>query len=436
MNILRRNKKLGLIFLISLIVFVFVPSAMAFEGRGDETVTIEAEEVIEDDLYVGTNIFVLNGTIEGDLIVGAAEIVINGTVEGDLWAGGQSVEINGTVLGDARIGATAIALSEGAVIGEDLLAFGYSLHNKSGSLVEKEMVFGGYQALLEGEVSEDVWAGANNLEVNGRIGGNVTAEIGGTESSPPVNPYQFMPDSPDMPVVATGLTLGEAAEIGGDFTYSAPQSFDGSASTVDGDIDFTQEIISSDGETQPSTGRTIWGHIRRFITLALIGALLVWKAPSFISRLNEQLQEKPLPSLGWGAIVYFAVPIIVIALFVAAILLAILLGTLQFGNLSSVIIFVLLAVIFAFMVAFVLVLLYLTKIVVGYYVGDFILQRMSPALAETPYWSLLLGLLLIVVLIAVPFLGGLLNWLIAIVGVGALWLLLRGNKMPTEKLVA
>lgn len=92
------------------------------------------------------------------------------------------------------------------------------------------------------------------------------------------------------------------------------------------------------------------------------------------------------------------------------------------------------AFILAFMVAFVLVLLYLTKIIVGYFVGYQILQRVSPTLAGTSYLPLLSGLLLVVVVIAIPWLGGLVNWSIAIVGVGALWLLWRSGKVPAEKI--
>ncbi|MAT97444.1 MAG: hypothetical protein CL608_09905 [Anaerolineaceae bacterium] len=434
MKQIRPHKKLGLLILMSLLLFIFVPSAMAFEGRGDDNVTIEAGELVEDDLYVGANTFVLDGTIRGDLVVAASEIVINGTVEGDLLAGGQFVEINGTIADDARIGATAIEMGEGAEIGGDLIAAGYSLHGKSGSLVGQDLVFAGFQALLGGDVGEDVWIGVNSLRVNGRIGGNVTAEVGGEDSAPPVDPYQFMPGAPAMPVVPSGLTVDDAAEIGGDFTYRSPQSIDIPSSAVEGEVDFTREAVSVDIDSQPSTGQAVWRHVRRFITLALIGALLIWQAPNFVTRLSEQLREKPLPSLGWGALVYFGVPVLIIVLIVAAILLALFFGMLQFGNLSSAVIFVLLAFILAFMVAFVLVLLYLTKIIVGYFVGHQLLQRVSPTLADTPYWPLLLGLLLVVVVIAIPWLGGLVNWIIAIVGVGALWLLWRSDKVPVEKI--
>ena len=434
MNHMKLNKKLGLVLLMSLLLFVFVPLTKAFDGIDGENVTIEAGEVVEDDLYVGANTFVLNGTIKGDLIVASAETVINGTVEGDLLAVGQLIVINGTITDDARVGAMAIELGEGAAIGDDLIAAGYSLHGKSGSLVSQDLVFAGFQALLAGDVNEDVWVGVNSLQVNGRIGGNITAEVGEEESAPPVNPYQFMPDAPAMPVVPSGLTVDDAAEIGGDFNYRSHKSFSIPASAVEGDVDFSQETVSVDNVSEPSTGQAVWRHVRRFITLALIGALLVWQAPNFVTRLSEQLSEKPVPSLGWGALVYFAVPVLIIVLIVAAILLALFFGLLQFGNLSSAVIFVSLAVGFAFMVVFVLVLLYLTKIIVGYFVGHQILQRLSPTLADTPYWPLLLGLLLIVAVIAIPWLGGLVNWIIALVGVGALWLMWRSGKVPVEKI--
>ncbi len=434
MNHLRLNKTLRLIILMSLLLFVFVPSAMAFEGRGGDNVTIEDGEVIEDDLYVGANRFVLDGTIKGDLIVAASEIMINGTVEGDLWTGGQFVKINGNVADDARIGALAIEMGEGAEIGGDLIAAGYSLHGKSGSLVSENLVFAGFQALLEGNVNEDVWVGVNSLQINGRIAGNVSAEVGDENPAPPVNPYQFMPDAPSMPAVPSGLTVDDAAEIGGDFTYRSPQSIDIPSTVVAGDVHFTHEGVSVSVDNQPSTGQAVWRHVRRFITLALIGALLVWQVPNFVTRLSEQIREKPLPSLGWGALVYFGVPVIIVVLIVAAILLALFFGVLQFGNLSGVVIFVMLAVVLAFMMVFVLVLLYLTKIIVGYFIGQQILQRVSPTLADTPYWSLLLGLLLVVAVIAIPWLGSLVNWLIAIVGVGALWLLWRSGKAPAEKI--
>ena len=54
----------GLISLICLVLLILAPTALAFEGRGGDTVVIGADEVVEDDLYGGANTFTLDGTIK------------------------------------------------------------------------------------------------------------------------------------------------------------------------------------------------------------------------------------------------------------------------------------------------------------------------------------------------------------------------------------
>ncbi|NIO72166.1 MAG: hypothetical protein GTN71_24855, partial [Anaerolineae bacterium] len=116
----RFRKWVGLIGLICLFLFTFAPAALAFESRSGDTVVIGADEVIEDDLYVGANTFTLDGTIKGDLIVGGSTIEINGTVEGDLIAVGQTVTVRGTVADDVRIAGQALILDSEAQVGDDV----------------------------------------------------------------------------------------------------------------------------------------------------------------------------------------------------------------------------------------------------------------------------------------------------------------------------
>ena len=97
------NKIFAVFSLLALFTMTITSSALAFDGRGGETVTIGADEIVEDDVYVGATNFTLEGTIKGDLFVSGETIVINGTVEGDLFAMGQSIVINGTVTDDVRI---------------------------------------------------------------------------------------------------------------------------------------------------------------------------------------------------------------------------------------------------------------------------------------------------------------------------------------------
>ena len=99
----KTQKILSLFTMLALLSLALVTPALAFEGRDGDKVVIAADEVIDDDLYVGANEFILDGTVTGDLIVGGTIITINGTVEGDLWAAGQVIIVNGTVKDDARI---------------------------------------------------------------------------------------------------------------------------------------------------------------------------------------------------------------------------------------------------------------------------------------------------------------------------------------------
>lgn len=67
--------------------FILVPTTHAIEIVDKETVVIEAGEVIEDDLMVFANEFILNGTVKGDLILFVNTATLNGIVEGDLMGG-------------------------------------------------------------------------------------------------------------------------------------------------------------------------------------------------------------------------------------------------------------------------------------------------------------------------------------------------------------
>ncbi len=80
------RKFLSIFVLAILLALTFITPAYAFDGRSGDKVVIEAGEVINDDLYVGAQEFVLDGTVNGDLIVFAQTVTINGKVDGDLMA--------------------------------------------------------------------------------------------------------------------------------------------------------------------------------------------------------------------------------------------------------------------------------------------------------------------------------------------------------------
>lgn len=431
------GKWLGLLGLL-LGLLVIVPSAAALQAISQQEVIIAADEVIEDDLIVGADTFVLDGTVKGDLIVGATTITINGTVEGDLMAGGQNVVVNGRVLDDIRIAGAALTLGSAAHVGDDMIALGYSFETMPESSVAGNLYFAGAQSRLAGSVTHDVWVEAGGLELLGYVGGDVEATVDTAEATPAFPPFAFTPNMPTIPTFAWGLTIGEQANIGGDLNYHSPTTFQVPVGTVVGSV--TNEIVAvtADETAPPATFSLAWflNHLQRLIGLLVVGVLLVWLLPRYVATVNNDLWTRPWASLGWGIVTIPAFALLLLVTLFVMIALASLLGALTLDGLSAVAVFTGLLLLFAFIFFFALAVAYFAKIAVSMVAGKWLLERFSPALAEHRFWPLLLGLVLFVVLTAVPYIGGWVSFIGTLFGLGALLLSgvtwLRGRQTSSK----
>ncbi len=421
------NKIFAVFSLLVLFTMTITSSALAFDGRGGETVTIEADEVIEDDVYVGATTFTLNGTVKGDLFVSGETIVINGTVEGDLFAMGQSIVINGTVTDDVRIAGAGLQLGEKANIGGDVLGASASMEAKKGSAVDGDFLYGGAQALLSGDVTGNAMFGAGALELRGSIGGDVTAEVGNAEDAgAPPSSYMWQTGIA-VPSVAPGFTIGEDATIGGNLVYTQSKDIEIPADAISGKVTRKEPVANTSVQYTPPTAAekaASWSFdlLRSIVTLALFGLLLAWVAPSFMKSVMDKLQTTPAASLGWGVVSYAAFFFTLLVIFTAMIVGGVVFGVLTLGGVSGTIVWVGILSIFALIVAFVLVTAFFTKIVVAWLGGKWIMGRFNPALADHKVWPLLVGVIIVALLIALPFIGWIFGMLVMFLGLGALWL--------------
>ena len=434
----KARKLMSVFTLLTLMLLTFSTPVYAFDGREGERVVIATDEVIEDDLYVGANEFVLDGTVKGDVIVGGNIITINGTVEGDLWVVGQVVVINGVVMDDARIAGAGLQLGQDAKVGGDLLAAGASLETKAGSAVGGDLLVGAGQALLAGDVGRDVLAGAGALELRGNFGRDVKAYVDQTEettSGPSPNIYMQQNIPLTLPSVAPGFTIAESAKVAGDLEYSSTYDLTFPGGSVSGEVTRVEPEISEGKVRVPATPaeKTVkWALdlLRTVVTLVLIGLLLSWLAPAFLKTTSGKIKTETWPSLGWGAIAwaafFFALLLVVIVMVAGGIIF----GVLTLGGLSGAIIWLGILSMFALTVTFVLATAYMTKVVVGTALGRWIFSKTNPDLAEHKFWPMVLGIVVIVVVVAlfrfplVPlgFFGWLLNFAVVLFGLGALWL--------------
>lgn len=439
------NKKI-LPLLIPLLIFVAffaLPApAQAFEGRNGDTVVIPAGEVVADDVYAAGQTITVQGTIQGDLVAVGTTITIaqGGVIEGDLIAAAQSVVIEGQVMDDARIAGAALAVRPEGQIGEDLISAGYSLETAAGSTVGRDVLFGGAQALLAGDIGDDLKVAANAVNIQGSVAGDATIEVGEDQGMPPFSPFAFIPDMPPVPSVPGGLTVSQGAQIGGDLSYTSSQEESVPAGVVGGSVSQTIRPTpvppsEEEGEAvviprrEPSGTLAILGWFRRnlanLLGLLVVGLLAVWLAPRLVQDSAEALRSKPLPSLGWGLVVLLGFFILLFALIAILVTLAIVLGVITLGDLLGTTIWGGMLAFGGFVFAFVFAANYLAQIVVSFLAGRWLVGLIKAEWAVKPWLPLIVGVIIFAILVAIPFLGWLINFVVVLFGLGALWLFVQ-----------
>ncbi|PWH16822.1 MAG: hypothetical protein DDG60_03485 [Anaerolineae bacterium] len=422
---MRKRAFLTVLTLFVLLAVIVTP-VLAFDERGGEEITIGAEEVIEDDLYVMGQTITLNGTIKGDLVAAASVITINGTVEGDLIAAGQAIIIKGTIRDDARLAAGAILLDEKATIGSDLIAAGGSLETKVDSSVAQDVIFTGGQARLAGQITRNLKIGVGGAELLGKVGGNANITAGDPKQEQS-GPLVFLPDSPiPLPNVGPGLKIDPQAKIEGTLEYVSPHEIP-LPSGIAGRVQRLEPAIAPQEETIPHTPAErfisgLFDMLRNLVSLFLVGLALVGLFPRFMQANAEQVRTAPLPAFGWGivswAAFFFSITLIVVTMLVGGLTF----GILTLNRLSAAIVWTGVLLLFLLILGFVLSSTFLAKIIVALIGGQLLLQRLKPEWAEHRIWPLLLGVTLFALLAAIPMLGNLVNILAILLGLGALWL--------------
>jgi len=437
--------------LVALIALVFAAPARAFDSRSGESIIIPAGEVVEDDLYLFGNTITIDGTVKGDVIAFGGIITIGqtGVVEEDLTAAGQSVIVNGQVQDDARIAGAVLLLDSSGIVGDDLIGAGYSLEARPGSQIGKDVVFGGGQAILAGEVGGDVHVGANSLVISGSIAGDVNAELGSAKDMPDFSPFGFMPNIPQIPSAPSGLTVQAGAQIGGDLNYSSVQEASIPAGAVAGNTSHQipevpepeekpQIKIETKREVDGFTriARWFFSNLRGFLALLVVGLLMVWLFPRFINTSVEALRTKPWPSLGWGFVSLIAFFVVVMALIAIVIILTIFLGIITLGELVGMTLWSGFLALSAFLFAVVFAITYISKIIVSFLVGRWIVSQIKPEWAEKPWLPLIVGVIIFAILASIPWLGNLFAFGVILFGLGALWLLGLNRFYPKPSVAA
>lgn len=331
-------------------------------------------ETRSNDLYVWAQMLDLDGTLDGDLFawfqngairgrvtedatIFAQDIRITGEVDDDLRVFCQNLWIDGTVKGDVLGFATNLTVSEGGVVGGDVLG--------AGGVV-----------VLDGDIEGDARIGAGTITLDGAIGGSAVLKTDG------------------------GLSFGPDASVGGDLSYTAPTVTAPPEGVVAGSVKYLRtepdEGPEFDFDLPRSLGILFW--VIRLIMAVVAGSVIVALTKDHARKTAETIRRKPLKSLGIGFIAFICIPIIALIgmLLVVPFMLAVVLGL-------------------AYLIA-----IYIAKFYVGLWIGNLILRR-SGRTDVSPVPAMLLGLLIVYLITAIPIAGTLIGMVIVpALGIGAL----------------
>jgi hypothetical protein len=418
MTILQQRKSsfwfllLGLL-LGALLVLLAVRPLYATDFRGGDTVTVSDNEVIDDDLFISGDVVTVNGTVNGNLFASGTTVTVNGHVGGSLFIAGRTLALNGPVDGSVYAGGYAFTLGADAQIGRNLNFGGFSLTTQPESTIGRSLYGGGYQFLLSGMVADDVNVGSGALELNGAVGGDVRGSVGSPEGG---SPSVYMPSFEGaITPIEPGLRVNEGATIGGALAIEQ------TAAAVP---------VQPSPWYSPANPQVQWA-MGEALALLIVGLLFLYVRPTFLRRSGDAVQQQWLPSLGIGLLVLLVAIAAVPAVIALLIGVAVLGGWLTLGQLAGDIVGLGVVTLLFAVGIFVFTAGVLTKIVVAFWGGRLLIGQ---AVSEQPLsglqatLALVLGIIIYIALRSIPYaVGGIIGFLVTLIGLGALYLALRGT---------
>lgn len=398
---------------------LFGVQLLGAEFKSGENVTIGENEIVDDDLYMTGDTMTVKGRVVGDVVAAGRLVVIEGVVEGDLIAAGQAVVIRGEITDDVRIAAMALKLASGSRVGDDVFAAGFSFESEPQSRVAGKTGLTGYQAVLGGEHLQGLEASLVSLRLEGEVSGS--ADVTVDSEAAPAWWIRFMQSPVPLPVVEPGLTVAEGARVGGDITYKSMAE-----ATVDPAAEVTGKIHRStprvEPEEEPSLGGRISRAVRWLAVWFLLGSTLLWLAPDKFLGVSDTLVARPWACLGWGLVTLIVFPVAMLLVLVLTAVLSMAFGMLTLGQGAAAVLVLGLVTELVLAAQLWISVFYLAPVVAGFTVGRWLLRRAGSSV-NSRYLGLLIGLLIVSLLVAIPYLGFVARTLVVVVafGAGALW---------------
>lgn len=365
------------------ILLAFV-TGFSTQYRADRRVVLPAGEVHDGWYFAAGGEVVIEGTVNGDVYAAGGIVEISGTVKGDVLAAGGQVTITGTVVEDIRVAGGTVRI-DGSVGRGCTAAGGTVVVGKSADIKDNLLAAGG-NVRVSGAVAREALITAGEMTLSGSVGGTL----------------KFFGER---------LSVYEGANVGKDLqaTVSDSEKVSVAAGTVRGTVK-TNIRTDRPALTSPFRAIGIFGKIAYALMLMATAFVSVLVFPRHIRAAGSLLRTDAGKTALWGVIGLIAVP-------AAAIIMMITVIGIPLG-------------------LFVLVLyfwfLFLSQLSLPVLFGEFIGRGDKPR-GWNLFWPIGVGVVVVQLLTAIPYLGFLAVLAGIILGLGALQILVSRALQATTK---
>ncbi len=370
-----------LTFAFFLLLFV---TGFSTQYKADRRVVLPEGEVHEGWFFAAGGEVIIEGTVNGDVYAAGALVEVSGTINGDLLAAGGQVTVTGNVNEDIRVGGGTVRV-EGNVGGSCTAAGGTVVLGKSARIQDNFLAAGG-NVRLSGDVAREAMITAGEMSLSGSVGRNL--KFSGEQ-----------------------LSLYEGANVGGDLQVSVADSEKVSIvpGTVKGTV--TMDIRRAEPSFAPSMGAVrVWGKTVYILMLLVTAFAAVLLFPRQVRTAGSLLSDSLGKTALWGIIGLVVIP-------VAAFILLITLIGIPLG---------------IFLMALYLWFLFLSQLSLPVLFGELI-GGDPKARGWKLFWPIGVGVVIVQLVTAVPYLGFLVVLAGVILGLGALQILVSGAMKATVK---
>jgi hypothetical protein len=416
----------GLVGFCLLVVLTFGSVQPVYAQDFRPPSSIPAGQVVEGDAFLfGTDVRV-DGEVTGDLFAVGTNIEVDGDVAGSVYTLGNQISIGSTVGGSAYGLGRGLEFSRDSSIGRNIYILAVNILTESGAIVQDDLVAAGLQAQLSGDIGRNLRTAIIFLNVSGTIGAleedTDPSEVRDLDLIPPA--FRF-----------AAVKLRDSAVL----QSISPIESLGVRSLLEDRPESDQFEIYPSAKLRPSNQKVEIDEpapelAREFITLLVFALFAVWLFPVKLNHWAIKVTKSPLLSAGRGFMMFSLVIVGAIVLVVLIATLGLLLFDLSMWVLGIITFTLGYSALALALILFFFIIPYLSKLILAYLIGMLLLRWLAPQSAEHRVWPLLFGLVVLLVLSFVPGLGWVVGFLAALLGLGAMWLVVDDDRASSKEL--